>query len=336
MEVAQMSVTTWLLVVLAGVAAVGVSLLSVRYRKDLKAARTRLAEVDRRIIRTKWGGVEYAEQGVGEPVLVLHGIFHGCDGGLSSGRDLGLDRRFIAPSRFGYLGSDVPEGATPADQADAVAALLDALGIRDIDVIGISAGATSALEFALRHPDKVKHLAVLVGNVPGNPMATVQPSWARLVDRQLPIWIIKTYFPAAMARMAGVPRSFSMNDEEGRFVREFIDSMFPISPRLSGVFFDVFVSNAAVNDCNLEAIRVPTLIVHTKDDPLASHDASERAAERIPGARFVSLETGGHLMLGQAKLVHDELVDFFAGRLLRHRAPTSAVPDTPEDLVTRT
>ncbi len=166
-------------------------------------------------------------------------------------------------------------------------------------------------------------------------MATVQPSWARLVDRQLPIWAIKTYFPAAMARMAGVPRSFPMNDDEARFVREFIESMFPITPRLRGVFFDVFVSNAAVNDCNLEAIRVPTLIVHTKDDPLASHDASERAAERIPGARFVSLETGGHLMLGQAKLVHDELMDFFAGPLIE-TGLTSGVPDTLEDPAART
>jgi pimeloyl-ACP methyl ester carboxylesterase len=56
------------------------------------------------------------------------------------------------------------------------------------------------------------------------------------------------------------------------------------------------------------------LIVHTKDDPLASHEASKRAAERIPGARFVSLESGGHLMLGQAKIIRDELANFFMER----------------------
>ena len=68
-----------------------------------------------------------------------------------------------------------------------------------------------------------------------------------------------------------------------------------------GYNFDLFVSNADVTYYNLEAIRVPTLIAHTKDDQLASHEASQRAAERIPGARFVSLESGGHLMLGQQK-----------------------------------
>ena len=59
---------------------------------------------------------------------------------------------------------------------------------------------------------------------------------------------------------------------------------------------------------------MPTLIVHTKDDQLASHGASKRAAERIPGARFVSLESGGHLMLGQTKFVRNELADFFRER----------------------
>ena len=81
-----------------------------------------------------------------------------------------------------------------------------------------------------------------------------------------------------------------------------------------GYNFDLYVSNAAVNSYTLEAIRVPTLIIHTKDDQLASHEASKRAAERIPGARFVSLESGGHLMLGQTKIIRDELADFFADR----------------------
>jgi pimeloyl-ACP methyl ester carboxylesterase len=79
-----------------------------------------------------------------------------------------------------------------------------------------------------------------------------------------------------------------------------------------GYNFDASVSNADVNGYDLAAISVPTLIVHTKDDQLASHEASKRGAERIPGARFVSLESGGHLMLGQTKIVRDQLADFFA------------------------
>jgi pimeloyl-ACP methyl ester carboxylesterase len=101
-----------------------------------------------------------------------------------------------------------------------------------------------------------------------------------------------------------------MSSEGAQFVAEFIDSLFPVSRE--GVDFDAFVSNAAVEHYNLEGISVPTLIVHTKDDQVASHDASQRAAARIPGARFVSLESGGHLMIGQTQIVHDELAKFFA------------------------
>jgi pimeloyl-ACP methyl ester carboxylesterase len=266
--------------------------------------------VDRHIVSTPWGAVEYAEQGHGDPVLVAHGIFHNCVGGLFEVRDLFTDRRVIAPSRFGYLGSSMPANATPAAQADAFAALLDILGIDRIDVIGCSAGATSALQLALRHPGRLKHLVILVGNLPGSPTAVVQPPSAKF-QRQFVMWALRTFAPSTMIRMvAAVPKEFVMTSEDARYVNEFIDSLFPVSAE--GFIFDAFVSNADVNDYNLEAISVPTLIAHTKDDQLASHEASKRAAERIPGARFVSLESGGHLMIGQQKKGRDELATFFA------------------------
>ena len=311
---------------LAGLAA-GVAIpalgLFLRYRRDMNAARARLAAEERRVISTQWGALEYAERGSGYPVLVVHGIFHHCVGGLLSVRDLCPGRRCIAPSRFGYLGSSLPPSATPAAQADALAALLDALNLGPIDVIGLSAGATSALQLALRHPKKVKHLAVLVGNLPGSPTAVVQPSWTKRVNRQLIMWVLGTVAPSTMARMvAAVPKGFTMTSDDARFVTEFIDSLFPMMPE--GSNFDLFVSNADVNGYPLEAIRVPTLIVHTKDDQLASHEGSRRAAGRIPGARFVSLESGGHLMLGQTKIIRDELADFFAERKDRQAEPVAS------------
>jgi pimeloyl-ACP methyl ester carboxylesterase len=59
------------------------------------------------------------------------------------------------------------------------------------------------------------------------------------------------------------------------------------------------VSNPDVNTYPLERVAVPTLFVHAQDDSLASFDAAVAAADRIPGARLLSLERGGHLMLGQ-------------------------------------
>lgn len=304
-----------LLATLAAGSAIPAFRLVRRYRRDLHAARARLAAVDRHVTATPWGAVEYAERGSGAPVLVVHGIYQNCVSGLLSVRGLFPDRRVIAPSRFGYLGSSIPSNATVAAQADAFVALLDALDIGQIDVIGFSAGTPSALQLALRHPERVKHLAVLVGNLPGSPTAVVPPSWAKRIDRQLIIWALRTFAPSTTARLvAAVPKTFAMTSEDVRSVTEFIDSLFPINPE--GYNFDLYVSNADVNSYNLEAIRTPTLIVHTKDDQLASHEASQRAAERIPGARFVSLESGGHLMLGQAKN-RDELEQFLTERMDR-------------------
>jgi len=62
--------------------------------------------------------------------------------------------RVIAPSRFGYFGSTLPQGGTPADQADAYALLLEHLGVDRAVVVGFSAGSGSILEFARRHPER--------------------------------------------------------------------------------------------------------------------------------------------------------------------------------------
>ena len=171
------------------------------------------------------------------------------------------------------------------------------------------------LQLALRHPERVKHLVVLSGNLPGSPTAVVQPSWARFLNRQVPLWLMKTFLPSTMAFLSGVPRQLPMTSDDARFVAEFIDSLFPVTPRVQGVNFDAFVSNADVNTYDLEAIRVPTLIVHSKDDPLVSYEAAERAAGRIPGARLVPLETGGHLLLGQTDTVQRELAGFLGPAL---------------------
>jgi pimeloyl-ACP methyl ester carboxylesterase len=296
--------------------------LFLRYRRDLNAARARLATVDRHVISTPWGAVEYAERGSGAPVLVVHGIFQHCVSGLFTVRDLFPDRRVIAPSRFGYLGSSLPRYPTPSAQADAFAALLDALGLRHVDVVGISAGSTSALQLALRHPRRVQHLAVLVGNLPGSPTAVVQPQWTKRVNRQLVLWALRTFAPSTAARLvAAVPKEFVMSADDVRYVTEFIDSLFPMSAE--GYNFDLFVSNADVTNYHLEALDVPTLLIHTNDDQLACHQASRRAAERIPGARFVSLESGGHLMLGQQKRSRDQLAAFFAERTAPREEPVA-------------
>lgn len=52
------------------------------------------------------------------------------------------------------------------------------------------------------------------------------------------------------------------------------------------------------------------MIIHSKDDPLASYEAAGRAAARIQGATRVGLRSGGHLALGQTEIVHGAVAPF--------------------------
>ncbi|HEY5650538.1 MAG TPA: alpha/beta fold hydrolase, partial [Acidimicrobiia bacterium] len=135
----------------------------------MRAARSRLESLERQNFHADTGNIDFIDAGAGPCLLVSHGIFHGSDGGQRSARDVTSGLRVVAPSRFGYLGSTMPAAPTGATQADAFVELLDHLDIDETDVMGISAGTSAAVQLALRHPERAKHLVISSGNWPGSP-----------------------------------------------------------------------------------------------------------------------------------------------------------------------
>ena len=93
------------------------------------------------------------------------------------------------------------------------------------------------------------------------------------------------------------------------------DMLFPLRPRRDGAVFDGFVSNLAADGFPLEEIGVPTLVINARDDTsFAPYRFAVRAAERIPGAKLVSIESGGHWFLGHAVEVR-EAIGAFVGEV---------------------
>jgi pimeloyl-ACP methyl ester carboxylesterase len=137
-------------------------------RHDIQEAERRVASVPRSMVDTPAGCTSTRQTEQARPCSQPRRWLKWIRGRPLAGRHVVGDDgfRFIAPSRFGYLGTPMPDGATAESQADAYEALLDHLAVDRVIVVGYSAGATSAIQCALRHPDRTVALISVSSNVP--------------------------------------------------------------------------------------------------------------------------------------------------------------------------
>jgi pimeloyl-ACP methyl ester carboxylesterase len=290
-----------------------VSKVASRYRQDMQRAWRRIAAIPTGKLETPLGTVEYAEQGTGLPVLVCHGVFgchaDGVDGWYT--RMLGEGYRVIAPSRFGYFGSTLPPQATPADQAEVYALLLDHLGIARAAVVAYSAGSASALELALRHPDRVLGLVLANCRLGGpTPSRLLKPIQGAVYGWERMWWLYRRLLPGTYGRMIGVPKGYRPTPEDVATIRAVSELQFPLRPRKQGALLDGFVSNMVADRFPFEELTVPVLIVSAADDHWARHEYAVAAAGRIPGAKLVRVDRGGHLFLSHDVQVRTAIGSF--------------------------
>jgi 2-hydroxy-6-oxonona-2,4-dienedioate hydrolase len=271
-------------------------------------------------VQTACGPIEYAEAGEGPALLVVHGAGGGFDQGIEFGAELARrGHRVIAMSRFGYLRTPLPADASPQAQADAHACLLDALGIGQAAIAGVSAGGPSSLQFAIRHPDRTTALLLLVplAYVPGaspapGPLARFM--YERAVRSDLLYWlalrlapgmVINTILatPLDVVRRAGA--------EESERVARLMERILPLRERHAGLLNDA-AGARSLQPYPLEKIAAPTLVISLEDDLYGTYKSARYTAERIPGARFVGYERGGHVWVEHHREIVAELHAFLA------------------------
>jgi 2-hydroxy-6-oxonona-2,4-dienedioate hydrolase len=264
--------------------------------------------------------IEYAEKGVGIPFLSIRGAGGGFDQGLANAAELvGEGFRVIAPSRFGYLRTHVPQDACPAAQADAHAALLSRLNVPKVVVCGVSAGARSAVELALRHLDKVAVLILVVPSLYSPASRVIEAScgskfafWVVNAGADFAWWAAEKIAPSMLIRFLGVrPALVAAGPQVERDrVMSFVKSIEPLSLRFPGIEID---STPQLRELPLDKITAPTLIISTRDDLFNTLPAAEFAASKIPDAKLVVYDTGGHLLVGCQKEVRTAVQTFLAG-----------------------
>lgn len=292
------------------------------FRHDMADATAGLAGGSRQV-ETLFGNLEYGREGSGGPVLVIHGAGGGYDQGLFFGRELfGSGHDLIAPSRFGYLRSDLPEAHQPGAQADAYDALLDALAVRRAVVVGISAGAPSAIELALRHPGRVSALILVVPRafapgveVSAERIGANKPILAMVMKGQDFAWWSATKLARRrLLRFLGVPGAVYDSAsplERGRLDR-IARSILPLSGRMPGIVAD---AEAQVGPWPLERITAPTLVVAARDCLFNTLPAARWTAEHVPGAELMVVESGGHLLSGRSVEARGRIANFLRRRL---------------------
>ena len=272
----------------------------IRCNRATKEKLKQLSEYDAKTISLSYGDMSYVDKGNGEVILSVHGIFGGYDQAFDTCKDFASGYRILAPSRFGYLGSDMLGSGTPAEQATAYAELLDRLGIDKVYLLATSAGGSIAIRFALDYPERTKGLILYCSAMP--PAAK----------------------PANYAEYAGPP-AFLCNDYAMFLMNPLFEpvmgmdastiySMLPVGERKAGVILDASITNPDMarnyDSYIIEDLQVPTLILHAKDDKLASYADVEKAWDRFPNSTLVSFETGGHLMVGHEEEVKEAVMAF--------------------------
>lgn len=277
-------------------------LISAAYFWDISRAYERIHGKST-VISSPYGDIEFTQGGSGPDVLVIHGSGGGYDQGELLAQAVSGDKfHWITPSRFGYLGSTFHENATFDDQAHAYAYLLDRLGIKKVAVVALSHGGPSALLFAVLYPERVSSLTLISCGVASS--ATQDQVQANQKGEMLvtifkydPLyWTMTKLFRRQLIELMGANDAViaGLTPGQQELIVRVIDYMNPVSLRSAGAAFD---NKAAMPNERIAAVRAPTLIFHAKDDTLQLYRNAEFASSTIPGAKLVSFNRGGHLLM---------------------------------------
>lgn len=281
--------------------------------------------------RAKTNGIEleYEVFGDGEPLLLIMGLgaqlVHWPDELCAElarrgfrvvrfdNRDVGLstklkgrvgDLRLLFARRL--LGLPIAAPYRLEDMADDVAGLLDALGLPDAHVLGVSMGGMIAQTVAIRHPARVRSLTSIMSSTGarrfllGRPLT--QLSIIQRVPRQREAAIeheLRVFMgfaggrlkPSASELRAILTRAYDRCHYPPGFVRQ-----------LAAIFA------SGDRTAQLRRLRVPAAVLHGGDDPLVLPGAGRATAAAIPGARLRIIDGMGHgLPSGAWPIVYEEL-----------------------------
>jgi homoserine O-acetyltransferase len=220
------------------------------------------------------------------------------DAQVGAGR--ALDPAHLRILAIDWVGSDgtLDAAIDPADQADAVAAVLDALGIGQLAAfVGCSYGAMVGLQFAARHGARLQQLVAISGSHRAHPYAS---AWRALQRRAVALGALQCDEAAglALARSLAMLGYRTPEEFDARFVAaELVGGCVRVAAedyldhcaagyvaKTPPVAFLRLSESIDLQDVAPEQIRVPVQVVAVADDRLVPLEDAFRLTERLGGA----------------------------------------------------
>ena len=257
----------------------------------------------------------YEETGSGGPVVFLHEFAADYRTWEAQVRRFSREYRCVTYNARGYPPSGVPEtdaAYTFEHQRSDLVAVLDALGIEQAHVVGLSMGAYTALQVALSHPGRVRSVVFASGGS-GAPRSD-RDRFARDAlagaDRML-----GEGMPAAASGLAAGPTRVQLLNKDPRGWQEFRACMAEHSALGSALTLRSFqAGRPSLYDLEdqLRVLDVPVLLaVGDEDDPVI--EANIFLKRTLPRAGlWIHPQTGHGLNLEEPSAFNRALAEFFA------------------------
>jgi class 3 adenylate cyclase/pimeloyl-ACP methyl ester carboxylesterase len=211
----------------------------------------------------------------------------------------------------GLSDRDVPD-VTFERFVDDLEAVVDAAGIERFALLGISQGCAVSVAYAVRHPERVSHLILYGGYVVGWKKRARTEAEKAAGDAMLTLmrlgWGQENPAFRQMFTSLFIPDA---NKEQADWFNE----LQRISSSAEDAARNLLANGEVEISSLLPQVKVPTLVMHCRNDARVPFESGRRLAAGIAGARFVPLEGRNHIMLeGEPALTRflDELRSFLA------------------------
>jgi aminoacrylate hydrolase len=230
----------------------------------------------------------YEDTGRGEPLLLVPGLGGRGSFWAAQVADLSRDFRVIVHDHRGTARSTHSRIRYSVEQmAEDVVRLMDALGVESAHLAGHSTGGAIGQVLALEQPRRLRSLVLSAT------WAGPDPYFRRLFESRKGVLLsqgVEAYLRASalyMSPPAWVSAHDALLDEQ---LAASLAEAAPVEVTASRI--DAILRHD--RRARLHEIRLPTLVVVAQDDAITPRFYSDELASRVPGAKLVVLDSGGH------------------------------------------